>query len=264
MKKILIALSTVLFLLSCEKEADYNANYVSISDSSLYTFVKFVNAYPFATPVFSGQTSASLQLTYNGLQFSATPIAFGTAFPVADGYATVYREATESNMLVRLALGIPPAAVKDSALFSFQPALKRGGHYTFFFYDSIQKPTKIMTTEDDVRLPGGPNLYRVRFVNLIPNPPVATPAIDIYSTNAGSVIFPNIPFKRVTSFLEFPRNSISTSFTDTYQIRWAGTTTVVASLAVQLNNQMSITLYARGLVGTTGTRAPGLSVYRNN
>jgi len=51
MKKIFIVISTIFLLLSCEKKADYNANYIAI-DSNLYTFVKFVNAYPFATPVF--------------------------------------------------------------------------------------------------------------------------------------------------------------------------------------------------------------------
>lgn len=262
MKKIFIAFTGILLLFSCEKEADYNARFTAV-DSNLHTFVKFINAYPFATPLFSGQTSASVQLTYNGLQFSGTPIAYGGAFPASNSYATVYRVNTVSDMFVRLALGTPPAAVKDSFLFAFTPQLKVRKYYSFFFCDSINTPKTMLITEDDVRLPGGPNLYRVRFANLIPNPPTATPAIDVYSTLFNTVIFSGIRYKQVTNFLELPRNSNATAYTDTYQIRWAGTTTVVASLAVQINNQMSVTLFSRGLVGTTGARAPGLSSYRN-
>lgn len=262
MKKIFIALSVIFLFLSCEKEADYNAKFTAI-DSNLYTFVKFVNAYSFATPLFSGQTSASVQLTYNGFQFSGIPIVYGGAFPASNSYATVYRVNTVSDMFVRLALGTPPAAVRDSFLFAFTPQLKLRKYYSFFFCDSINKPNTMLITEDDVRLPGGPNLYRVRFANFIPNPPSGTPAIDVYSTLSNSVIFSGIRYKQVTPFLELPRNSNATAYTDTYQIRWAGTTIVVGTLAVQLNNQMSVTLFSRGLVGTTGARAPGLSSYRN-
>jgi len=262
MKKIFIALSGIFLLLSCEKQADYNAKYTAI-DSNLYTFVKFINAYPYATPVFSGQTSASVQLTYNGVQFSGTPIVLGGAFPASNGYATVTRENTQSDMYVRLALGTPPAAVKDSFLFAFKPVMQLNKYYSFFFCDSINGPKTILTTKDDIRLPGGPNLYRVRFANMIPNPPSGTPAIDVYSTISNTVIFSGIQFKQVTPFLELPRNSIATTYTDTYQIRWAGTTIVIGSLAVQLNNQMSVTLLARGFVGATGTRAPALASHRN-
>ncbi len=262
MKKIFTALSGIVLLFACEKEADYNAKFTSI-DSNLYTFVKFVNVYPYATPVFSGQTSSAVQLTYNGVQFSALPIGLGGTYPASNGYATVFRESTTADMFVRLALGTPPATVRDSFLFSFKPVMQLRKYYSFFFCDSINRPGTILTTEDDIRLPGGPNLYRIRFANMIPNPPSATPAVDLYSTLSNSVIFSNIRFKQVTQFLELPRNSVSTAFTDTYQIRWAGTTTVIGTLAVQLNNQMSVTLVARGFNGATGTRAPALASYRN-
>lgn len=263
MKYILFVLFTGSLFIGCEKKADFIANYNEV-DSNLNSFVKFVNAYPLATPLFSGQTSASLQLTYNGVQFSGLPIAFGGSYPANQNYAAINRVITEREMFVRLALGTPPAVTKDSFLFSYVPTLQLRKFYTFFFCDSISNPSKrILVTEDDIRLPGGPSLYRVRFVNLIPNPPAGTPAVDLYSTRLNAVIFPNIAYRGVTPFIDLPRNSNETAFTDTYQIRWAGTTTVIGSLAVQLNNQMSLTLFARGLNGTTGARAPGLSSYRN-
>lgn len=261
MKKIIITISSIFFLLSCDKKADFNLSYLE-ADSSTYAFIKFINAYPYATPVFSGQTSASVQLSNNGEQFSAIPITLGSAFPASTDYAALRRNIAGYNMNVRLSLGTPPAAVRDSLLFTINRPFANK-YYSLFFCDSINRPNTMLITEDDIRLPGGPNLYRVRFVNLIPNPPVSTPAIDVYSTLSNAVIFSGIRFKQATSFIELPRNSIATTYTDTYQIRWAGTTTVIGSLAVQLNNQMSVTLFARGFVGATGTRAPGLSSYRN-
>ncbi|MBK8089690.1 MAG: DUF4397 domain-containing protein [Chitinophagaceae bacterium] len=264
MKKIILILSVIVFLLSCEKKADFNANFVPL-DSNLYTNYKFINAYPYATPVFSGQTSSSVLLTHNGLQFSSgTPITVGTTYPASIGYAALFKQIAGLPMDIRMVLGTQPALTRDSLLFTYYgPSLSK--YYSLFFCDSIKKPNSIFVTEDDLRLPGGPNLYRVRFVNLIPNPPTLTPAIDVYSTNAGALIFTGIPFKKATPFLELPRNSIATTFTDTYQIRWTGTSTVIATLSsVQLNNQMSLTLFAKGFVGATGLRAPGLLSYRNN
>ncbi len=262
MKKILLViLITAAVFSSCDKKPAIVAGFTAV-DSNLHTKIKFVNAYPFATPVFSGQTSAAVQLTYNGVQFSATPTAFGGAFPASPNYATVIREKTQAEMYVRLALGTPPAVVRDSALFSFTPNLDRAKYYTFFFCDSINRPNTIFTTVDDVKAPSR-DYIRVRFVNLIPNPPAATPAIDVVSTLNGSVIFSGIPYKTATPFLDLPRNSTSSTVTDTYIIRWAGTTTVIGSVAVPLQNQVSITLFARGLVGATGTRAAGVSFYRN-
>lgn len=265
MKKIFFLLSVITFLLSCEKKADFNANYVSL-DTNLYTKYKFINAYPFASPLFTGQTSASVLVSHNTLQFSAgTPIAVGSAFPAGVGYAAIVKQLAGLPMNIRLVSGSQPVLTRDSLLLTFSgPNLSK--YYSLFFCDSVSKPaSSILVTEDDVRLPGGPNLYRVRFVNLIPNPPALTPAIDVFSTNAGALIFTGVPFKKATPFIELPRNSTSTAFTDTYQIRWTGTSTVIATLSsVQLNNQMSLTLFARGFVGATGGRAPGLSSYRNN
>lgn len=262
MKKIFLLLSAVAFLFSCEKKADFNASFVAL-DSNLYTNIKFVNAYPYATPAFAGATN--ILLTHNGAQFSAgTPIAVGSTFPASVGYAALFKQVAGLPMNVRMVQGSQPALTNDSVLFTFSPP-SLSKYYSLFFCDSINKPNTLLITQDEIRKPGGPNLYRVRFVNLIPNPPVATPAIDVYSTNANAVIFTNIPFKKATPFIELPRNSTATAFTDTYQLRWAGTTTVIGTgLAVQLNNQMSVTLFAKGFVGATGARAPGLASYRND
>ncbi len=263
MKKIITLIIPVLFLVTaCEKKASYTAEF-DYNNTANNAFVKFVNAYAYATPVFAGQTSASIQLTYNGTQFNGTPIGLGGAFPGNPNYAAVPRETSPQNMIVRLGLGIPPAAVQDSVLFTFQPNLTLGKYYTYFFCDSISNLSKrILVTEDDVREPGGINLYRIRFVNLLPNMPTATPTLELFSFRARAVIFTGIPSRGVTPFIEVPVQGLNIS--DTLQIRYTGTTTALATLnGLGVAGQASITVFARGFVGGVSPRAPVLSSYRN-
>ncbi|MBX9785032.1 MAG: hypothetical protein K2X48_17225 [Chitinophagaceae bacterium] len=263
MKKILSILIAGSFVWSgCDKEPKYNAEFAE-GDLSTTAFVKFVNAYSYATPVFAGQTTASFQLTYNGAQFSATPIGLGAAFPASPNYAAISREFTQKDMTVRLALGTPPAAVRDSVLFTFKPNFSLGRYYTFFLCDSVTNESRrILITEDDVREPGGTALYRIRFANLIPNMPTATPTLELFSFRARAAIFTGIPARGVTPFIEVPVQGVNVA--DTFQIRYTGSTTALATLnTVATNGQQSLTVFARGFVGATGTRAPTISTYRN-
>lgn len=267
MKKIITIIIPILFLfIACEKKASYTAEF-DYNNTANNAFVKFVNAYAYATPVFAGQTSASIQLTYNGTQFNGTPIGLGGAFPGNPNYAAVPRETSLKEMFVRLGTGIPPAAVKDSFLFAFQPNLTLGKYYTYFFCDSITNLSKrILVTEDDVREPGGINLYRIRFVNLIPNMSAGiAPTLELFSFRAKAVIFTGIPSRGVTPFIEVPVQGLNIS--DTLQIRYTGsspTSTPLATLnTLAVAGQASITVFARGFVGGVSPRAPALSSYRN-
>jgi hypothetical protein len=263
MKKILalLGISAILFS-SCEKEAASTASFTTI-DSSQFAFVKFINVYSLATPVFSGQTSAAFQIALNGTQLSATPIGIGAAFPASPGYAVV-PQGVENNFAVRLGLGIPPAAVSDSLLYNYKTVLESRKHYSLFIFDSIQKAaTRIIAVQDDIRIPTVDTMIRIRFANLIPNPPSATPAIDVYSSQTNTIVFLGVPARTITQFIEIPRpGSVSTNSV-TYTLRWAGTATTIGTVVVTLQNKGSYTIVARGFVGATGARAPGASAYRN-
>lgn len=263
MKKIIIFVSILTTIISsCEKEPASKAAFTVI-DSSNYAFVKFINTYSLATPVFSGQTSAAFQVSLNGVQFSATPLGIGAAFPASAGYAAV-PQGVENDFSIRLGLGTPPATVRDSLLYNYKTVLQPRKHYSFFIFDSINRPsTRIIAVQDDIRIPVIDTMTRVRFANLIPNPPSATPAIDVYSSLTNTIVFYGVPARTVTDFIEIPRpGSISTN-TVTYTLRWAGTTTTIGTVAVSQQNKGSYTIIARGYVGATGARAPGASAYRN-
>jgi hypothetical protein len=261
MKKILIILLAASIQLSCEKEADYNAGFEPANQYS-HSFVKIINVYPFAQPAFTGQTSAAFRFSYNDALLSAIPTAVGGAFPAAPEYFAVTRGDTERRLGVSLALGTPPATTTDQFLFEHEPPLfKLTKYYSMFLCDSLNKTSRFFVVEDDIQIPQNDTAYRVRFVNTIPNPPGATPSIDVYANTVDSLIFTGIKFKQATPFIELKRAASASS--NTFRIKWTGTNTVIGTISLTLANKMSATLVAKGFVGATGLRAPGLVSYRN-
>ncbi len=259
---ILIAVACIVFA-GCDKKVSYNADFTK-TDAGNFTFIKFINAYPYATPSFASPANGpSIQLTYNGIQFSATPIALGGTYPASPGYAAIERGIAALDMFVRMSSGTPPATVSDQFLFATPVPFVKSKYYSYFFADSIDNLSKrMLVVEDDIREPGGPSLYRIRFINLLAAMPAGTPTLDLYSTRTKGVIFTGIPSRGVTPFLEIPVQGLNIA--DTLQIRYTGSTTALATLnTVALQGQISFTVFARGMVGVTGTRAPAISTYRN-
>lgn len=83
------------------------------------------------------------------------------------------------------------------------------------------------------------NKAMIRFAHLSPN----APAVDITLPD-GTVLFSNIPFKQVTSYISVPPSDY------TLQVRLAGTPTVVLTVPdVTLEPNKYYTAYALGLVG---------------
>ncbi|HMO32223.1 MAG TPA: hypothetical protein PKE63_09175 [Lacibacter sp.] len=250
-------------LAACQKEIRYNAAFEPISPNSM--FIKFVHAYPYATPSYSATPNGpTLQLSYNNGQLSATPIALGVTYPAGPDYARV-QDLSALDLNIRMSTGIPPAAVRDSALFTFNLPFNAGKYYSLFFMDSLANPARrMLVVEDDIRLPGGPNLYRVRFANLLANMPAGTPTLELFSRRAGAVIFTNIPSRGVTPFIELPTQGTTGTVADTFQIRYTGSTTALATLNnVGIQTQSSITVTAVGRVGSTGTLGPRVLSHRN-
>ncbi len=252
------SLILLIVIAGCEKEASIKATY-DIASSDTHSFVKFVHAYGAATPSYlTPAAGPTLQIELNTQKITPTALPIGSFFP-SNEYTAVNTTTNLSNTFgIKMSTGTPATTVRDSIIFSFMPQLNAGKYQTYFFFDDAERPA-IQAVEDDIRTPAGGNHFRVRFANFIPNPPTATPAIDVFSTNNNAVVLSNIPYRRITSYIELPRTGAS----DIFRIRWAGTTTVISSLTVTTNNMNSLTLVARGRVGVTGTRAPGLSVTRD-
>jgi len=253
-----LSLLLLFALTACEKEASIKAPYETALPTT-HSFVKFVHAYGAATPSYSTPAAGpTLQIEMNMQKITPTALAIGATFP-ANEYTAINTVTTPSSTFgIKMSTGVPPATVRDSLLSTIITQLSAGKYQTYFFFDDAGRPA-IQAAVDDIRNPAGGNHFRVRFANFIPNPPAATPAIDVFSVNNNAVVLSNIPYRRVTSYIELPRTAAS----DIFRIRWAGTTTVISSLTVTTNNMNSLTFVARGHFGVTGTRAPALSVTRD-
>jgi ABC-type uncharacterized transport system permease subunit len=112
--------------------------------------------------------------------------------------------------------------------------------------------SKALVLQDDLTMPAAGQAH-VRFVHLSSD----APAVDI-TTKDGTVVFPNVSFKKFTNFL--PLNAGSYDL----QVRLAGTSTVVLDLnGIRLDNRKIYTVFARGFVSGSGGTALNAQIIVN-
>ncbi|HMN48437.1 MAG TPA: DUF4397 domain-containing protein [Ignavibacteriaceae bacterium] len=105
---------------------------------------------------------------------------------------------------------------------------------------------------DDLTAPATGKAH-VRFIHLSPN----APAVDI-TTNTGAVVFANYTFKKASAFTPLDAGTYN------LQVRLAGTSTVVLDLpGITLTSGKIYTVFAKGLVGGTGSQALGAQIIVN-
>lgn len=258
-----LSIAAIGFLSACDKEAVINAEYNAAIPMN-HAYVKFVHAYSAATPTYTAGSAPTIQIELNSQKITPTALALGSVFP-ANEYTAVNLNTTPStSYAIKMSTGTPATTIRDSLLLTIAPILRAGNYTTYFFYDNNGVPA-IQAVQDDIRDPAGANYFRIRFANFIPNPPAATPAIDVFSVNNNAVVLSNIPYRGVSSYIELPRTATS----DIFRLRWAGTTTNISTVTantqatVTTNNMNSFTIIARGQVGASGTRVPAISVTRD-
>jgi len=115
-------------------------------------------------------------------------------------------------------------------------------NYSVFAVDQVANLSPLVIV-DDLTAPAMGNAH-VRFIHLSPN----APAVDI-TTKDGTVVFGNYDFKDYSDFTPLPAASYD------LQVRLAGTETVVLELnGIAVSDGNIYTVFAKGLVGGTGTR----------
>jgi hypothetical protein len=126
-----------------------------------------------------------------------------------------------------------------------------GKNYSVFAVNQVAN-IEALALQDDLTAPMAGKAH-VRFVHLSSD----APAVDI-TTKDGTVVFPNISFKKFTNFL--PLNSGSYDL----QVRLAGTSTVVLDLnGVRLDSGKIYTVFARGFVSGSGGTALNAQIIVN-
>jgi hypothetical protein len=125
-------------------------------------------------------------------------------------------------------------------------------NYSVFAVDQVANLSPLVIV-DDLTAPAMGNAH-VRFIHLSPN----APAVDI-TTKDGTVVFGNYDFKDYSDFTPLPAASYD------LQVRLAGTETVVLELnGIAVSDGNIYTVFAKGLVGGTGTQALGAQIIVNN
>jgi hypothetical protein len=140
-----------------------------------------------------------------------------------------------------------------SKILSNTIQLNQNTNYSLFLANKATQPEIVLLT-DTINQPAT-GKATVRFVNLSPD----APAVDLV-VQGGSTLVSNKGYKGYSSFMPLGGNT-----TYTFQVRQAGTNTVLATLLnVFLNNGSVYTIWFHGLsAATTAPDQLGASIYTN-
>ncbi|WP_428329478.1 DUF4397 domain-containing protein [Mucilaginibacter sp.] len=136
-------------------------------------------------------------------------------------------------------VGLFTQASTSTKVASDTVTLKQNGAYSLFLVNKVSSP-QILFLNDSISKPTSGNAS-IRFVNVSPD----APAVDL-AIKGGAVVVPNKAFKGYSLFAPIPGQTYS------FEIRQAGTTTVLATLNnVTLSAGFIYTVWLRGLATPT-------------
>lgn len=130
-------------------------------------------------------------------------------------------------------------------------SLDAGASYSVFATDSVSRISPLVLV-DNLTSPASGKAH-VRFVHLSPN----APPVDV-ALQGGAVVFGNRAFKEATELTPLDAGTYN------LEVRLAGTTNVVLPLPnITLQAGKVYTVFARGLVGGSGTQALNAQIIAN-
>jgi hypothetical protein len=241
---VLIAIAITagtLLLQSCQKSFDKKlaADYYTGTGSTIQVFV--------------GTVGASRNYVYvDGQPVNGSALSTGNLFPgTGFGYSV---KSGLRNMMVRDTL-----STTTQATLVFAQNFDIGNNYMIFTFDTITAP-KQKTVRTPITIPTD-TTCRVRFANFAYNGVAETPAIDIVSLGKNEIVATNVRYTDVTDFIVHP----SRIGTEAFQIRLAGTTTVLATSTVStlLPQRMYTVVYRGSHRATSGTSIRAASLVVN-
>lgn len=260
-KNIIASFILILLLAGCKKNLLDNNEYWNFEPGNAY--VKFVHAYNSSFPS-TATPAAGPIVTFSvaGTQVSGVNnngVAYGGVFPTTGGQ---YASVLPGSLNIKTALYRAPgsAAQPTDVVSDGSFTLNAGGYYSAFLVDTLPFPAA--TTPNMVIVPDSadrakPGYFKMRFAHMIPT----VDTLELVSKNTQTVLFSNLNFKKVSSFIEMPLLSKN----DTIQLRKKGTTVVLADNKPFFPASEKVyTFFCRGIyTATTGTRARTLSLYSN-
>ena len=169
----------------------------------------------------------TLNFTLDGSRVNTNPLALGNVINYFNAY-TGDRTAAFVN------------ATSGAAVFSDKITLKQNTAYSLCLVGATATPSFLLLTDSLAQPASG--MAGLRFVNLSPD----DQPVDL-AVSGGATIAANKHFKEFTPF-----QSVSGK-TYNFEIRKAGTTTVLATMnSVTINSGYAYTIYLQGLAASTG------------
>lgn len=246
-----VALSVLVLLSwSCEK----NALVLPVETPTGGARIKLIHAAPEAPGVdlfiggkkYSGFTPAGATTTSPG---TPVPIRYDNTFPAAgNNYTIVPAGASEVTITA------PATTTASSAtVISTQNLTLDDNKYYSMIVAGDKAKQEVLVVNDDFSVATDPNKFYVRFINLI-----SGLNYDLALAN-GTILAPNLAYKSVSPFV-----TVDAINNASFVFRLPGTTVNIGTITFTSTvNGRVLTVYTRGIVGRTGTVAPGINFYVN-
>ncbi len=250
MKRILITVVVCLVVLSACKKNNLNDTNVWRFNADTSAFVKFVNSYTALTPsIATPANGPGIDFYINNVKMNATILTYGTFFPNTSGgasFAAVPSGPVEIKAVLSRPLG---GGLPSDTIAKGNFILGPGVSHSVILVDPLPNPTPanpiLMVHQEAVKMPAY-GTFKFRLMNMV----ATTEVYELFNSTTSTILTAPIPFKNFSNWIELP---VPTTGTQGYQIRLAGTTTVMASItAFSASNQRSYTFWARGNPLVTG------------
>ncbi|KAB7731325.1 DUF4397 domain-containing protein [Rudanella paleaurantiibacter] len=250
LKNILFIFSAAVLLFSCEK----NALQLPTEPVEAGARLKLIHAAP---------DLPGIDLLIGGKKFSAfTPVGATTTNPgtpagvpynnTFPGNLANYALVTPGQAAITISTPASTTAGSATVVTEQSITLDDTKYYSLFVAGPTAKPEVLLLTDDFGSALDATKTY-VRFINL-----TSGGTYDFALSN-GTMLAPALAFKGVTSFI-----AIDPAITPSFVFRAPGTTANLGTIT--LTNTAAgrvITIFTRGVVGRTGTAAPGINLYIN-
>lgn len=250
-----LLLVTLLSLLvaSCDKKV---ATLLEDQQTDGLANVKIIHASAYAT-------NYSVQLKVNGTRVSnnitnATPFP-GGGLNTGGASSPWYLALAPGNTAISMSIPKFTSEADSIPLFAGSMVTEADKYYSAFLTDTATN-TQMVVVPDNLTLPA-PGTSRYKFVNLMPD----QPSLDLY-------VGPDKVADAIAYKATSPDFTLSKGDTARWYIRTAGAAPTSAPIAIYpliaptfaapqtVGNQRILTVFARGYSGSTGNRAPNVSL----
>ena len=256
MKRIIISGFIAAIILSACNKNDLNENKIYDYKPTSNALVKLLNSYTRLTPSLGVPANGpTVDFYINNVKMNASAMGYLGLYPnFGGGFAAAPSGPVNIKAVLNRTTG---TALASDTIANGNFILGVDLPHTIMLVDTFPNPTAdnsiLMVIPETITLPAYGN-FKLRLLNLV----ATNEMYELFNFTTGVVVTPPVSFKNFSDWVEFSMFTPSS----VYQIRVAGTTTVVASTTAVLGgNQRSITFWARGNPAVTGrTRTVGFYI----